>query len=135
MTINGEKKYDPTIDYFGPQGSKLNKYIPDFPPVLNRASGNVKALVKDGFNYAAFKHDLAYDGEREKGFFGFFRNLLNRRKADKAFLKNMLTTIDNYSDFLSPNEIEGSKQYAFTAYYAVRAAGWTFYRTGKKEEE
>jgi hypothetical protein len=121
--------YDPKKRYFGPQGSPLNKLIPQAPPTM--------PILQPVFNKAAYNHDCAYEGKKEKGILGKIINILNRRKADIAFKDQMLAGINQayYDDVISEEQKDFADKYAKTAYAAVRLGGWAFYKTSKDTKE
>lgn len=114
--------YDPNIRYFGPQGSKLCAIIPEYPKGIPQA--------RNIFNIPAYSHDKGYEGERRKGFFGWIKDAIERRKIDKEFLSSMLDGISSACDrgILSPEEADECDDYAYLAYDAVRIGGWAFFR-------
>lgn len=121
--------YDPSKDYFGPNGSWLSRFIPDYPPTLDDAPGNVRELIKESFNRdAAFPHDVDYTGKKASGLWGRIKDALERRKADKRFHCSMIRSIMLYSDFLTREQIEECLYFSDAAYRVVRGLGWIFYK-------
>jgi hypothetical protein len=121
--------YDKDKRYFGPQGSPLNKLIPQAPPTM--------PILQPVFNRAAYDHDGAYEGEKKKGILGKIINFLERRKADIAFRDKMIEGIHlaGVKGTISVEQEVFAKKYAKTAYAAVRLGGWVFYKTEKDTEE
>jgi hypothetical protein len=121
--------YDPNKRYFGPQGSPLNKLIPQAPPTM--------PILQPVFNKAAYEHDCDYEGEKKKGIFGKLQNILDRRNADIKFRDKMLQGIYIAADkgTISPEQEVFAIKYAKAAYIAVRAGGWAFYKTNKDTKQ
>lgn len=118
-----EPTYDPTKRYFGPQGSQLCKFIPEYPLGL--------PTLRSAFNKAAFHHDVGYTGEKRSGFFGGILDAIERRKLDKQFKQAMYSGIAYQlsKNLINEEEADRAADYADLAYSAVRLGGWTFFRT------
>ena len=119
--------YNEKIEYFGPQNHWLSKFIPKFPPCLEDAKDDVKKAVKNGFNFAAFKHDVDYEKKKATGFFGRILNYFRRRKADNRFFYNMEEAIFAIENKLTGEELDDALDFAKVAYRAVRIGGVAFY--------
>jgi len=125
--------YDPTVDYFGPQGHWLSDFIPKIPPSLRDCSDLIQEAVRRGVNHAAWKHDVDYGQRKEVGLLGKVVNAFKRRAADLRFLRNMEGAILAVDGLISDDEIDDAIDYAETAYRAVRIFGVAFYG-GKIDE-
>jgi len=128
MNYKGED-YNSEIEYFGPVDHWLSKFIPKFPPCLNGASEEIKKAIKEGFNFAAFKHDVDYEEKKATGFFGRIKNFFRRRKADRRFHGNLEGAIFAIENKLTGDEYDDSLKYAKVAFNAVRIGGVAFYGT------
>ena len=117
------KPYDKTKRYFGPQGSPLNRLIPEAPPTV--------PILKEVFNKAGYNHDSGYEGEKSTvPFLGKIANYFARKAIDVEFLREMDDGILSYAEqgLITPEQEAISLKYAMLAYKAVRLGGWTFYR-------
>lgn len=118
------EEYDPNKRYFGPQGSQLCKIIPPSPPGMDQ--------LIPVYNKPAYNHDVGYTGKRRSGFFGKLKDAWERWGIDKDFLIEMVDGIQDafHEGEITESEFKVAMAYARLAYKAVRAAGWTFFRTG-----
>ena len=119
--------YDPNKRYFGPQGSQLCKVIPEYPPTVPQ--------LKGVFNRSGYNHDKGFTGKRRKGFFGWLKDAWERWGIDDRFLEDMQLGIEAalMSGEITEDQAEIAHAYAKLAHKSVRAAGWTFFRTGEED--
>jgi len=117
--------YDPNKRYFGPQGSWLCKLIPEYPAGIPHA--------QPIFNEAGYHHDVGYEGEERKGFFGWILDAMERRKIDIKLFNDLLDGINTYEEqgILSEEEADTCEAYAKVSYEAIRAGGGFFFRKNK----
>ena len=122
------KEYDPNIDYLGPQGVWISKYIPKFPRGCE--------VLKPLWNRVAYEHDCDYSGDEFKGFVGWLRKWVNkdmveedRAYADKKFRDGLRQSVEVMRSQLSSKQYDRAIEYAELCYFAVKKAGWAFYKT------
>lgn len=117
------KPYDPDKRYFGPQGSKLCAIIPEYPRGIPQ--------IQQVFNKAGYNHDGGYEGEKRKGFWGWFKDARDRYRIDKKLLADLLSGIDYACErgMITGPEADECDAYAHQAYIAIRAGGWMYFRT------
>jgi len=115
--------YNPKENYFGAENTKL--------AVLFGEILKFMPALKEGWNYAAYRHDVAYFGKKKTGFWSFIGNFRNRRKADRAFRRDLIEVIIIAEDSfeISSSKADRALKLAGFAYKAVRVMGWKFYRT------
>lgn len=118
--------YDPNKRYFGPQGNWLSEIIPPFPKGMPQ--------LRHIFNYAGYNHDNGYTGKRRSGFFGKITDAWERYQIDKEFLRELEDGIKNAFEarMINADQYADATMYARTAYAAVRAGGWAFFRTSEE---
>jgi len=122
------EEYNKDKRYFGPQGSWLCKVIPEFPPGIPKA--------QPIFNRGGYVHDRGYEGTKTKGFWGWLKGAIDRRRVDQQLLSDLLNGIQHACErgILSEEEANRCDDYAHLSYTAIRGAGWAFFRTTKNEE-
>ena len=123
------KPYDKTVDYLGPQGTWITKYIPKVPPSCE--------VLHPLWNRVAYDHDVAYSGSEFKGFMGWIRKWINkdiveeeRRIADLRFRQGLRSAVEVMRSQLTPVQFDIAIEYAEVVYFAVKKAGWAFYKVG-----
>lgn len=123
------KPYDSEQNYFGAEGTLLCKLLGD---VLEFAPA-----IRNGINVAAFNHDVGYTGTKQTGFFGWIKDYFERKRLDRQFFSDMEDTIIAAELLckITQKEADIAINLADIAYDAVRAGGWTFYRTGVTEND
>ena len=120
------EEYDPKKIYLGPNGHWSKDFIPKTPIGVPQ--------VHSYWNKAAYDHDCGYEGTREKGWFGWIKNFFNRKKIDDKFHADLYTGVQKVEHSLTDQQIEDAYDYADLVYNSVRTLGWSFYRTGKKDD-
>lgn len=115
--------YDSTKNYFGAENTKL--------AVLFGEILKFMPALKEGWNYAAYNHDVAYFGKKKTGFWSFIPNFRKRHKADRAFRRDLREVVIIAEDCfeISLSKADRAMKLAKFAYKAVRVMGWKFYRT------
>ena len=124
------KPYDPNKRYLGPQGSQLNKYIPETPP-------NAPSKLKELWNEAAYYHDCDFEGDDYAGFWGWLKKWTNKEQvkkeildANNRFSQKLILAVERTKDQMSMNERMIAYSYAKIVHEAVDRFGWAFYKTG-----
>ena len=118
------RPYDPNQNYFGAKDTKLEK-------ILAEILKNMPA-IRDGWNEAAYRHDLAYCGKRRTGFFGWIKDAIERRGADLQFRDELLSEVEDAerTGRLSTTCADRAADLAEVAYAAVRVGGVLHYKKG-----
>jgi len=116
--------YDPRVNYFGAEGTKLADVFAEILKLMPE--------LRNGWNYAAYRHDVAYTGPKATGFFAWLKDFLNQRKADKTFGDDLEEAVAIAEDEgkISFDRAERAMTLAKISYKAVRYFGWKSYRTG-----
>jgi hypothetical protein len=116
--------YDPRRNYFGAEGSKLADVFAEILKLM--------PALRGGFNYAAYRHDVAYSGTKKKGFFARIKNFFARKKADKKFRDDLEAAIAFTEDEgnITTEQADRAMVLKKLSYKAVRYLGWKSYRTG-----
>ncbi len=120
--------YDSEKNYFGAEGTLMCKLLGD---VLEFAPA-----IRNGINVAAYNHDVGYTGTKETGWIGRIKNFFERKRIDKQFFTDMEETIIAAELLckITQKEADLAINLADISYSAVRAGGWTFYRTGETND-
>tara|TARA_R110002020_G_scaffold144145_2_gene317017 strand:+ start:259 stop:621 length:363 start_codon:yes stop_codon:yes gene_type:complete len=114
--------YDSRKNYFGAENTRLADI---FGEVLK-----LMPYLHGGWNYAAYRHDVDYDGTKKTGFFGRISNYFDRKKADKNFRLALEKAVMFAEDGgkISFDQANRAMKLAWFSYKAVRVMGWKFYK-------
>lgn len=117
------RPYNPRTNYFGPKDGKLEAILEEILELLPN--------LKEGWNQAAYRHDVAYTGVRRKGFWGWIADFRDRRRADLRFRDELFDTVEEVAKHgkLSVTKADRACDLAELAYAAVRIGGRANFRT------
>jgi len=115
--------YDPRKNYFGAENTRLAALF-----------GEILKLMPDlrnGWNYAAYRHDVAYSGSKAPGFWARIKDFYKRRKADRKFRSDLEDAVMFAEDEGKISTIRADRAMALAgaSYKVVRVVGWKFYKT------
>lgn len=115
--------YDSRRNYFGAENTKLADLFGEILKLM--------PALKDGWNYAAYNHDVAYLGKKKTGFFGFIANCYTRLRADNKFRADLEAAVIFAEDERKISYDQGDRAMTLAkySYKAVRLLGWKFYKT------
>ncbi len=116
--------YDSRRNYFGAENTRLAE-------VLGEILSYMPAL-RDGWNYTAYLHDVAYHGTKKNGWFARMINFYRRRKADNKFRDGLEDAVifAEEEGSITAKQADRAMVLAAFSHNAVRYLGWKFYKTG-----
>lgn len=120
--------YDSKKNYFGAEGTLMCEILGE---ILDFAPD-----IRPGINAAAYNHDVGYSGSKKTGWIDRIKNFFERKRIDKQFYTDMEEAIIAAELLckLTQKEADLAISLADISYKAVRAGGWTFYRTGENND-
>ena len=116
--------YNVDVRYFGAQNHWTTKLFDPFPPGIPQ--------LRNLFNEVSFRHDVDYIGTKRSGWFGRFRDFIDRKYADKRFQDDLLDGImaEWQAKIVTDEEMDEADDFVEIAHSLIRSVGFTFYKTG-----